>query len=258
MIPPEELLREEVDCLRDQGDRRLLVLEAIGRAMPVYTSWPEAVAAPAEAFAALEAAGRDAVAKSSKREKALSAALKAAQKAAGYDRKKGIDLHPRARLAAHVCSALDGALGRYVGDETVTLGFVRDALAEDPAELALELARAKAFNASDDGWQKAFAKLVADLVPPEGEASTPLGEIVRCLGNLADEAMRNGNVNFGDRHRLMIAKVRETLPDPKIFNELECRVIESELMSLERDAKLVIRASHRVLARYAVRYSRHA
>jgi hypothetical protein len=45
-------------------------------------------------------------------------------------------------------------------------------------------------------YDLAFAELWRDLVPARGPAPTLRGELVRAIGRLADEAYRNGNLNW--------------------------------------------------------------
>jgi hypothetical protein len=52
---------------------------------------------------------------------------------------------------------------------------------------------------SDADWRTEFKRLWKELVPPEGQANTVQGELIRAVGKLKDEAFRNGNQNFGKR-----------------------------------------------------------
>ena len=87
----------------------------------------------------------------------------------------------------------------------------------------------------DDGWQAELGALFTRRVPPSGEAPTVPGERVRCEQALSDEAFRNGNVNFGERHRAMTATLRQ---------------------HLQRGGPAMDRAAHREVARFVVRYCR--
>lgn len=162
--------------------------------------------------------------------------------------------------------AVDGALERYETFETVTLGFVMDSLEHSGAGLAAieemiawATARARELGAgADEGWQGEIAALAKKLVPTKGEADTRQGEIVRCLGNVADEAMRNGNVNFGDDDREMIAYLRMHLAGDPMWSELDRTTIARSLTNVARGSTDggVDRASHRILARFGVRWCR--
>ncbi len=48
----------------------------------------------------------------------------------------------------------------------------------------------------DENWQQTLRRLRKNLVPLSGEAETLQGELVRCVDNLNDEAMRNGWMNW--------------------------------------------------------------
>jgi hypothetical protein len=60
-------------------------------------------------------------------------------------------------------------------------------------------------------WTKRHAELWADLVPDRGQASTVQGEIIRMTGRLADEANRNGNVNWDAGHENWCDYLESTL-----------------------------------------------
>src|SRR5688572_28906342 len=62
------------------------------------------------------------------------------------------------------------------------------------------------------------------LVPKAGSAASVQGELIRCVGRLADEFYRNGNHNWGSLFREMIAFTRTTL----ILNDeaQTCRILE--------------------------------
>lgn len=62
-------------------------------------------------------------------------------------------------------------------------------------------------------WKALHAALWDELVPPSHEADTVQGELIRCIGNLTDEAYRNGNCNWGARQIDMIAWMRGALLD---------------------------------------------
>ena len=49
------------------------------------------------------------------------------------------------------------------------------------------------------------------LVPKEGRAASVQGELIRCVGRLADELYRNGNHNWGPMFREMIVFLRAAL-----------------------------------------------
>ena len=70
-----------------------------------------------------------------------------------------------------------------------------------------------------EGWQQAHDRLWKLLVPASGAAPTLQGELIRCTGRLADEAFRNGNINWGPMHVAMAALVERTLTDSSVFGD---------------------------------------
>ena len=63
----------------------------------------------------------------------------------------------------------------------------------------------------DEPWQDLHQALWQELVPPSGPAPSLQGELVRCIGSLTDEAYRNGNINWGARHRAMVDTLEQHL-----------------------------------------------
>ena len=74
--------------------------------------------------------------------------------------------------------------------------------------------------------QSEFSRLWTELVPPNGQAETIQGELVRAAGRLCDEAYRNGNYNFGKNHKLLCKFIRQNLEDPTVFSGEEIEEIE--------------------------------
>ena len=70
-----------------------------------------------------------------------------------------------------------------------------------------------------ENWQQAFRRLDKELVPLVSEAETLQGELVRCIGNLRDEARRNGWMNWEVQHKEAIETLRRFLPEPEVFSE---------------------------------------
>jgi len=66
-------------------------------------------------------------------------------------------------------------------------------------------------------WQDEHERLWKLLVPPRGDAPTVQGEVIRCTGRLADEAYRNGNINWGPRYEAMCLFLGDRLADSKVF-----------------------------------------
>ena len=78
-------------------------------------------------------------------------------------------------------------------------------------------------------WRTEFKRFWTDLVPPQGQANTVQGELVRAVAKLKDEAYRNGNQNFGANHRIPCKYVRETMADTEVFDDEEIRSINSSI-----------------------------
>lgn len=70
-------------------------------------------------------------------------------------------------------------------------------------------------------------------VPKSGQAETVQGELLRAIEKLADEAQRNGNINFNDRcHGLLISFLRKHLTDKNIFDNATIEQITRDLNTL--------------------------
>jgi hypothetical protein len=78
-------------------------------------------------------------------------------------------------------------------------------------------------------WQVEIQNLHESLVPISGEAESLQGELVRCVQSLADEANRNGWMNWdrGDEESLEV--LERFLPDPKVFDQSLCELIRAKL-----------------------------
>ena len=67
-------------------------------------------------------------------------------------------------------------------------------------------------------------------VPKSGQAKTVQGELLRAIEKLADEAQRNGNINFNeDCHGIFISFIRKHLNDEKIFDKATIKQINQDL-----------------------------
>ena len=74
-------------------------------------------------------------------------------------------------------------------------------------------------------------------VPPDGQAATVQGELIRAVEKLRDEAQRNGNVNWRDDHVILVGYVRDTLLNSGLFDEAAVQEIERDsqrLLDFER------------------------
>jgi hypothetical protein len=78
-------------------------------------------------------------------------------------------------------------------------------------------------------WQETLKRLTKELVPVGGEAETLQGELVRCVGNLADEAHRNGWMNWDVGDEESIDVLRRHLPDRAVFSDEICQHIQKSL-----------------------------
>ncbi|HEY0030835.1 MAG TPA: hypothetical protein VGC65_08775 [Bacteroidia bacterium] len=67
-------------------------------------------------------------------------------------------------------------------------------------------------------------------VPKSGQAETVQGELLRAIEKLADEAQRNGNINFNkDCHGILISFLRQHLTDEKIFDKEIIKQVNQDL-----------------------------
>lgn len=73
-------------------------------------------------------------------------------------------------------------------------------------------------------------------VPKSGQAQTVQGELLRAIEKLADEAQRNGNINFNANcHGILIAYVRKYLTDSTIFEEQTIIQIKYDLERISHE-----------------------
>ncbi len=97
-------------------------------------------------------------------------------------------------------------------------------------------------------FKEAYRALFDELVPPRDAAPTVQGELARVSNKLWDEAMRNGNGNFDERHRAM-AKIFDVLRGAPFDADRERKVREAIASiskgSLDDDAHR--RVAHAVL-----------
>ena len=61
------------------------------------------------------------------------------------------------------------------------------------------------------------------FVPPSGQSDTVQGELLRAVERLGDEAMRNGNINWGEGYRIFLSYLRQHLLDPAVFSPAQER-----------------------------------
>ena len=70
------------------------------------------------------------------------------------------------------------------------------------------------------------------LVPKRGHADTYNGELLRVLENLRDEAQRNGNKNWGPRHKFKVQFLEKTLTEATFFSAPQMAAIQADLQQL--------------------------
>ena len=78
-------------------------------------------------------------------------------------------------------------------------------------------------------WQETLKRLTRELVPVGSEADTLQGELVRCIGNLGDEAHRNGWMNWDVGDVEAVDVLRRYLPDRAVYSDQICQQIQKSL-----------------------------
>lgn len=73
-----------------------------------------------------------------------------------------------------------------------------------------------------------------ELVPPMNQADTKQGELVRCIGNLEDEDLRNGNENWDELNEEEIDYLINNLIDVEFFDGAVCRSLHSDLDEIRK------------------------
>jgi hypothetical protein len=69
-------------------------------------------------------------------------------------------------------------------------------------------------------------------VPPQGQAATVQGELIRAVEKLRDEAQRNGNVNWDEGHKILADFLRDTLLACEVFDQEARREIHGDAARL--------------------------
>src|SRR3954469_22977759 len=85
-----------------------------------------------------------------------------------------------------------------------------------------------------ESWKETLRRLGKELVPLSGQCETLQGELVRCVGNLNDEATRNGWMNWDEGDVESVEVLRRYLPDPDVFSESVIRQIQTALDTVRR------------------------
>ena|ERR1700677_2372248 len=95
------------------------------------------------------------------------------------------------------------------------------------------LSRIKSLFQREIPWQKEIQELWKELASTSGEAETLQGELVRCIQNLADEANRNGWMNWDSANEGEIEVLKKFLNDAKVFSAEECKLIQAKLDKIQ-------------------------
>jgi hypothetical protein len=107
-------------------------------------------------------------------------------------------------------------------------------------------------------WWEEQPRLWKELVPRSGQAATIQGELIRCTGKLADEAYRNGNINWDSGYEHMARFVGNTLNDPQTFTPgelLRLKAAVTEIIeNFERPDVSGHGSPHYLLTEMAVRW----
>jgi hypothetical protein len=85
---------------------------------------------------------------------------------------------------------------------------------------------------SDVEWTVEHRRLWAQLVPQSGQASTVQGEVIRCIGKAADEAYRNGNLNWESGYERLIRFLADTLDDAQTFTAEERQRVRTSAQAI--------------------------
>src|SRR5260221_10149736 len=95
------------------------------------------------------------------------------------------------------------------------------------------LSRLKSLFQREKPWQEEIQELWKNLAPANGEAETLQGELVRCIQNLADEANRNGWMNWDSANEDEIQVLKKFLDDKQAFSAEERQLIQTKLDKIQ-------------------------
>lgn len=84
-------------------------------------------------------------------------------------------------------------------------------------------------------WKKEHTRLWSELVPPQGQAETLQGELIRIAGKLTDQAFRNGNMNWDADHERMWRFIGAQISGDRIFSASERTQIQEKIEEIIRD-----------------------
>ena len=79
-----------------------------------------------------------------------------------------------------------------------------------------------------------FSVLAKELVPLMSQAVTIQGELLRCIDNLRDESLRNGNSNWDRANDEEIEFLSEILLDDKSFTPEVCNQLREDLQLIQQ------------------------
>ena len=96
----------------------------------------------------------------------------------------------------------------------------------------------------DYHWTDVYQLLWDTLVPPQGQARSVQGELIRCMGKLTDEAYRNGNINWDAGHRIMCRFVGRVLDDPSVFKPAERKKIRAAVAEILKTYRMPNLSGH--------------
>jgi len=82
----------------------------------------------------------------------------------------------------------------------------------------------------EKAYDEKTREIWANYVPKSGQAEFVVGELLRAIEKLRDEANRNGNVNFNEKcHGILVEYLREKLTDESVFDKETISEINNEL-----------------------------
>jgi|KBSMisStandDraft_5_1062788.scaffolds.fasta_scaffold1161813_2 hypothetical protein len=96
------------------------------------------------------------------------------------------------------------------------------------------------------------------FVPPSGQSETVQGELLRAVEKLRDEAIRNGNGNWDEGFRILLAYLKQHLLDAKVFSPDQVERSKELLKRLRRGSDPLLEDEpYDYLGERVVDYYRH-
>jgi hypothetical protein len=97
-----------------------------------------------------------------------------------------------------------------------------------------------------------------EFVPKSGQSDTIQGELLRAIEKLRDEAIRNGNGNWDEGFRILLAYLRQHLLDSTVFSNDQIERTKDILKRLRRGSDpLMDDEPYDYLGERVVDYYRH-